>query len=159
MTRRTLVAPFALALAAAALVAPASSGAAAGCTAGLTTIGGKKAMRYCGPAAATATAGGKTVRFSGGACAGNTVTFTVNLGTIAVSRLPNAKPAGVPSFGLTISPGTTGVHINQSIVWVSGGKRFSVYNDTATLASDRKTGSFKGRLYPGGGKVSGTFTC
>jgi hypothetical protein len=159
LTRRTLVAPLALAFAAAALAAPASSGAASGCTAGLTTIGGKKAHRFCGPATATATVGGKTLRFTGGSCLRSPLAFSVNIGTVLVGAVANPKPANVPSFGLTISPGDSGVHLGQAIGWVSGGKRYSVTNNQATLSSGRAKGSFKGTLYPGGGKVSGTFSC
>jgi hypothetical protein len=159
MTRRTLAAPFALALVTAALVAPASSGAASGCTAGVTTVAGKKVNRFCGPAKATATAGGKTFSFAGGSCAKNSIAFTINIGSIAVSRLPNAKPATVPYFGLTIAPGDTGVHLGQAITWIEGGKKYAVFNNTATLGSNGKKGSFKGTLYPGGGAVKGTFSC
>jgi hypothetical protein len=159
MTRRTLVAPLALALAAGALVAPATSGAASGCATGLTTIGGKKAHRFCGPAKATATVGAKTFRFTGGDCAATSLAFSVNIGTVVTDPVANAKPAKVPYFGLTVAPGVSGVHIGQAITWVSGGKRYSVFNNTATLAKGFKTGSFKGTLYPGGSKVSGTFSC
>jgi hypothetical protein len=159
MTRRTLVAPLALALAAGALIAPASSGAASGCASGLTKVAGKKAMRYCGPATATAKVGGTTIRFSGGSCASSASALTVNIGTIAVSATPNVKPLGIASFGLTISPDITGVHLNQAIAWVKGGKRFSVFANHATVAASLEKGTFEGKLYPTGAKVTGTFAC
>jgi hypothetical protein len=63
---------------AAAAGAPSST---AGCTPGPTTIGGKNAMVFCGPAKASVTVAGKTYKLSGGTCTRTSKYFYVNIGT------------------------------------------------------------------------------
>jgi hypothetical protein len=159
MRVRTLAAPLGLALATAAFVVPASSGAAASCTAGTKTIAGRPSHTFCGPARAAVVAGSKTFRFTGGACTRSTALFTVNIGTLAISKTANAKPGKLPYFGVVITPGDSGVHLSQAVSWISGGKRYSVLSNRVTLAASLKKGTFKGTLLPGGGKVEGTFNC
>lgn len=160
MTRTLTTAfPLLLALSAAALIAPAASGASGTtCVAGTTTIAGKKAVRFCGPAKASAKVGAKTFTFSGGACQVSGVYFTLNIGAITVHRTANSKPGPSPYFGVTITPSDAGVHLGQVLTWTSGGKGYSVLGSRITLKSGLKSGRFTGRSLDGK-KVMGTFTC
>jgi hypothetical protein len=155
----TTAAPLLLALAAAALVVPTTSSAAsAACVPGTTTVAGKKAMRFCGPAKAKATLGTKTFAFSGGECSVAGVYFTVNIGTILIHRTAHSKPGPSPYFGVTVTPSGPGVHLGQVLSWTSGGKGYSLLGTKITLADGLKSGSFTGRSLDGK-KVKGTFTC
>jgi hypothetical protein len=159
MKRRTAAAPLLLALVAGALVAPAGSSASSSCTPGVTKIGGKPAHAFCGPAKAVAMVGTKKYSFTGGVCQRAGVVFSVNIGTVLVNPVANAKPGTVPYFGLTVVPAQTGVHIGQTLGWITGGKRFSVLGNRIKLTKGLKGGSFSGKSLPGGAKVTGTFTC
>jgi hypothetical protein len=159
MKRRTAAAPLLLALVAGALVAPAGSSASSSCTPGITKVDGKKAQAFCGPAKAVAMVGKKRFAFSGGVCQKSGVVFTVNIGTIVISAVANAKPGSAPYFGLTVTPATSGVHVGQTLSWISGGKRYGVVSDRIKLKGGLKSGSFTGTALPGGGKVTGTFSC
>jgi len=155
----TTAIPLLLALSAAALVVPtASSAAAAACVPGKTTVAGKSAMRFCGPAKASATVGKTTFRFSGGQCAVAGTYFTVNIGTIVIHKTANSKPGPLPYFGVTVTPSNPGAHLRQVLGWTSGGKGYSVLSSHITLANGLKKGSFSGTSLTGQ-KVKGTFTC
>jgi hypothetical protein len=164
MTKRTarLLAPLVLALATAALAAPSSSSAAsttsAACVPGKTTVGGKQATRFCGPAKATAKVGSKTFHFSGGVCQVAGLYFQVNIGTVVNNKLANAKPGPLPYFNIALTPATTGVHLTQGLTWIFGGKRYSPISNKITIDQGLKSGSFTGKSI-GGAKVKGTFTC
>jgi hypothetical protein len=148
-----------LALAAAALAVPTTSSAArAACVPGTTTVAGKKAMRFCGPAKATATVGTKRFAFSGGECSVAGTYFTVNIGTILIHRTAHGKPGPSPYFGVTVTPSGPGLHLGQVLSWASGGKGYSLLGTRITLASGLKSGSFTGRSLDGK-KARGTFTC
>jgi hypothetical protein len=156
---RSLVIPLLLALAVAALVAPAGSAAAgSACVPGKTTVAGKAAVRFCGTAKATATVGTQTFRFAGGTCALSGSYFTVNIGTLLVHRVAGAKPGPSSYFGLTLTPPTTGTHLKQTLVWTTGGKAYSVLGNQVTLKVGRKGGTFIGKSL-NGKKVTGTFSC
>ncbi|MEO9177296.1 MAG: hypothetical protein ABI317_17415 [Gaiellales bacterium] len=159
MKRRTAAAPLLLALVAAALVAPAGSSAASSCTAGVTKVGGKPAHAFCGPAKAVAQVGTKRYSFTGGVCQRSGAVFSVNIGTVVINPVANAKPGSTPYFGLTVVPPLVGVHVGQTLGWISGGKRFSVLGNRIKLTKGLKSGSFSGKSLPGGAKVTGTFTC
>jgi hypothetical protein len=159
MNRRTTIAPLLIAAFAAVLVAPsASSAAGTACVPGKTTVGGKAATRFCGPAKAVANVGAKKFVFSGGVCEKSAAYFTVNIGTIMNSKVANAKPGPLPYFGIALTPVGTGVHLRQALTWIAGGKRYSVLGNQITLKKDLMSGTFKGRAL-GGQKVTGTFTC
>jgi hypothetical protein len=159
MKRRTAAAPLLLALVAGALVAPAGSSASSACSPGITKVDGKKAQAFCGPAKAVAMVGTKRFAFSGGVCQKSGVVFSVNIGTIVINSVANAKPGSTPYFGLAVVPPTSGVHVGQTLSWISGGKRYAVVSDRIKLKSGLKSGTFTGTALPGGGKVTGTFSC
>jgi hypothetical protein len=159
MTKRTAIAPLLLALAAAALVAPSTSSAAgAACVPGKTTVAGKSATRFCGPAKATAKVGAKTFVFSGGVCQVSGVYFSVNIGTVVNNKLATAKPGPLPYFNIALTPASTGVHLTQGLTWIVGGKRYAPLANKITINEGLKSGSFSGKAI-GGAKVKGTFTC
>jgi hypothetical protein len=115
-------------------------------------------MRFCGTARATAKVGPRRFAFAGGTCATSGPYFTVNIGTLVVNAVANAKPGPSSYFGLTLTPATSGTHLKQTLVWTSGGKRYSVLNNSVTLKEGLRSGSFSG-LSLTGQKVTGTFTC
>jgi hypothetical protein len=155
----TIAAPLLLALTAAALVVPTTSSAAStACVPGKTTVAGKSAMRFCGPAKAAATVGTKKFTFSGGQCAVAGTYFTVNIGTIVIHKTANSKPGPSSYFGVTVTPSNPGVHLRQVLSWNSGGKGYSVLSSHIKLADGLKSGSFTGTSL-NGQKVKGTFTC
>lgn len=164
MTKRTalVLAPLVLALATTALAAPSSSSASSAtstaCVPGKTTVAGKPATRFCGPAKAIAKVGSKTFVFSGGVCQVSGVYFQVNIGTVVNNKLPTAKPGPLPYFNIALTPASTGVHLTQGLTWISGGKRYSPISNRITIDQGLKSGSFTGKAI-GGAKVKGTFTC
>ena len=160
MNRKPLLAaPLLLSLVAAALVAPATSGAAGtACVPGKTKVAGKDAMRFCGPAKASATVGAKTFTFSGGVCQLAGKYFTVNIGTLVIHKVAGAKPGPARYFGATIASSTPGVHLKQVLSWNSGGKGYAVVSNSVTLKQGLKSGTFSGKSLTGQ-KVKGTFSC
>jgi hypothetical protein len=159
MNLRTLGTPLLLALAVGALVAPASSSARSACTSGSTKVDGKPARAFCGSAKAAVKLGTKRLTFTGGECSTSGAYFTLNIGTIVINNVANSKPGPLPYFGIVVTPADTGVHLQQVLSWVSGGKRTSVANNRIALKKGVKSGSFSGTSVPGGKKVSGTFSC
>ena len=151
-------APLLLALTAAALIIPTgSSASSAACVPGKTKVGGKAAMRYCGPAKAKATVGTQSFAFSGGQCSVNGLYFTVNIGVHLINKVVTAKPGPSSYFGATITPSDAGVHLKQALLWTSGGKDYEVLANRITLNPGLKSGSFSGTS--NGKKAKGTFTC
>jgi hypothetical protein len=160
MTKRTALAPLLLALVTAALVAPAASSAASSaCVAGATTVAGKKATRFCGPASAVAKVGAKTLRFSGGLCKKSGPYFTINIGTTRVTSTANTQPGPLPYFGATVFPAESGTYRKQVLTWTIGGKRSSLLGDLVTLKPGLKSGTFSGYVIGSSTKVTGTFSC
>jgi hypothetical protein len=159
MRKSTVVAPLLLAFAAAAFVAPStSSAAAAACVPGQTTVAGKPATRFCGPAHATAKVGGKKFVFTGGVCQKSGIYFTVNIGTVVNNKLATAKPGPLPYFNISLTPASTGVHLTQGLTWIVGGKRYAPIGNKITINQGLKSGYFSGRAV-GGAKITGTFIC
>jgi hypothetical protein len=159
MRKSTVVAPLVLAFAAAALVAPStSSAAAAACVPGKTTVAGKPATRFCGPAHATAKVGGKKFVFTGGVCQTSGTYFTVNIGTVVNNKVATAKPGPLPYFNISLTPASTGVHLTQGLTWIVGGKRYAPIGNKITINQGLKSGYFSGRAV-GGAKITGTFIC
>jgi hypothetical protein len=147
------------ALSAAALVAPATSGAAAAaCVPGKTTVGGKSALRFCGTAKASAKLGAKTFRFAGGTCATSGPYFTINIGTLITNTVAGAKPGPATYFGVTLTPPSKGTHVKQALSWTSGGKSYPVLQNQITLKAGLKSGTFTGKSLAGA-KVTGSFSC
>ena len=159
MRKSTVVAPLLLAFAAAALVAPsASSAGATECVPGKTTVAGKPATRFCGPAHATAKVGAKKFVFTGGVCQTSGIYFTVNIGTVVNNKLATAKPGPLPYFNISLTPASTGTHLTQGLTWIVGGKRYAPIGNKITINQGFKSGYFSGRAV-GGAKITGTFIC
>ena len=155
----TLAAPLLAALGAAVVLAPASAGAAeTACKPGKTTVNGKAAVRFCGPAKASATVGAKRFTFSGGVCSTSGLYFTINIGTIVTNTVAGAKPGPTSYFGATVTPPDSGVHLKQALSWTSGGKAYSALGNRVTLQTGLRRGSFSGTSLTGQ-KIRGTFTC
>jgi hypothetical protein len=155
----SLAGPLLVALGAAVLIAPAASRAAGTpCTPRKTTVAGKAAMRFCGPAKATVRMGTARFTFSGGSCATLGQYFTVNIGTHWITSVAGAKPGPSAYFGITLSPPATGTHLRQPVSWNSGGKGYSVLGSKVTLNKGLTSGSFSGKAL-NGKKVTGVFTC
>jgi hypothetical protein len=153
------VAPLLVALSAAVLVAPtAATAASAACVPGKTTVAGKSAMRFCGPAKAVAMVGAKRFTFSGGRCQKLSPYFTVNIGTLVVHPTATSSPGPTAYFGITLTPAETGVHLTQALSWTFGGKAYSVFANRITVNKGFRGGSFTGKSLSGQ-KITGTFTC
>src|SRR5579884_1768762 len=103
--------PTLVALAAAVAALAASAGHAAteraACTPGTRTVGGVQERVFCGPAKATVTVGGKTLRFAGGSCERTPAYVSVNIGTVVLGPTGRPKP---DYFGLDVGayPGGNG---------------------------------------------------
>jgi hypothetical protein len=150
--------PLLLALTAAALGVPTGSTASsAACVPGKTKVGGKAAMRYCGPARAKATVGTRSFSFSGGRCTVSGPYFTVDIGVHLIKTVATAKPGPSSYFGATITPSDAGVHLKQALLWTFGGKDYEVLANRITLNKGLKSGYFSGKS--NGQKVKGSFTC
>ena len=91
---------------------------------GKTTVAGKPATRFCGPAHATAKVGAKKFVFTGGVCQTSGIYFTVNIGTVVNNKLATAKPGPLPYFDISLTPASTGTHLTQGLTWIVGGKRY-----------------------------------
>jgi hypothetical protein len=143
-------------------VAPASRAA---CVPGPGTLGGASIQRFCGPAKALVRVGGKTYRFSGGACTvqegfkKGEKTIAVNIGTLT---LPPATPK-TRYFGALIEGTKAGTYRNQAVSWELPGKRFGVLTNKVVVSSARsKKGSFTGKASSGGRAqrpARGSWTC
>ena len=152
--RSGLLAALLLALTAGAGSPAAAQSGTTACTPGVRTVGGAQVRTFCGPARATAKAGGKTFRFSGGQCAISRGIFTVNIGTVTITRVE-------PKFsylGIDAQPPKAGAHHNQIVSWQVPGKGYSIISATVTIAAGLRSGTFSGRLLTGG-VASGSFTC
>jgi len=157
-----------IALLLAALLSAGAGGAGTSrCRPGPTTIGGKKADRFCGPATVAIHAGKYWFRLRGGSCAATTTFFTVNVGTAVVA--PNQR---WPYFGLTVGQypnapptrkpaGKDGVyHLGVIVIrWHGGAWDVSGYM-RITLWGNRTGGKFAGATasYPHR-SIYGTFSC
>jgi hypothetical protein len=163
----------AAALAAATAVA---AGAAAAptrvaCTPGPSTIGGKSAMTFCGPAKATVKVGGKTYSFQGGSCTKTSKYVNVNIGTV----LYGAAKQKQPYFAVLIgnypgaNPGTRaapkdGTYGGGLVVVRYQGKSWDLNgfdkDVKVTLKKNRSAGTFTGSTHFAPRiKVTGSFSC
>lgn len=127
----------------------------AACVSGVqrTTIGGKPALRFCGPARATLHLGSQTIAFSGGRCIVVSRRFTVNLGAQVLAL-------GVPMpnyFGITTQSATPGPQSTAAVAVNANGHGYVVTGKTVNLAPGLRRGTFGGTT--GGMRVRGSFTC
>jgi hypothetical protein len=135
------------------------------CTGGNTTYQGVRARAYCGPASATVTIGGRTLRYRGGSCIRNGVAVELGIGTVI---LDTKEPKGTlpRSFGISVgrifgigkAAPKDGTHPSLMLAFVDGGKRYASMQGKAVLAGGRTRGSFSGRLLTGQ-PISGSFRC
>ena len=130
----------------------------ASCTAGVTTVGGASARTFCGPAKASVTIGGKTLRFTNGTCEKLSGYYSVNIGSIT---LPPAKPKYM-YFGFTTTKkrgGTYKVYGDVTLGWQTPGKSYSLGKGSVRISSSMKGGTFSGTTLLNPQKTSGSWTC
>jgi hypothetical protein len=162
---------------AALVVAVGSAAGAAGaptrvaCTPGSSTIDGKSAMTFCGPAKATVKVGGKTYSFKGGACVKTAKYLNINIGTVVfgatkqkqayfsvlIGQYPGANPGtkAAPKDG-TYGGGLVVVRY-QGKAWDLNGFDKDV---KVTLKKNRTAGTFTGSThFTPRIKVTGSFSC
>ena len=138
-----------LAVAGVALVAATHASARVACTPG-TKPG---ARTYCGPAKATLKVGGKKYLFRGGNCKISNGNWLLNIGTITLVGKPKYRYLGITVFSR--KPGKHSAAVSYQLQ----GKTKSLRNAYVTLARGLKKGTYTGKVTPGGGKASGSFTC
>jgi hypothetical protein len=156
-----------IALTAALAVAGLHVGTAAGasaCTTGPTTFAGVPAKNYCGPASATITIGGKTLRWKGGVCERSTEWFTVGLGTAVLGKTDKPLPSHIGlAVGRYLGSGTPAGHDGTFkggiLTYVEGGKGHPSFQVKVTLARGRSKGTFSGKVFITGQPFTGTFRC
>lgn len=163
-------------IAALAVATAVSAGAAAAptrvaCTPGSSTIGGKSAMTFCGPAKATVKVGGKTYSFKDGACVKTSKYLNINIGTVVfgvakqkqsyfsvlIGQYPGANPGtkAAPKDG-TYGGGLVVVRY-QGKAWDLNGFDKDV---KVTLKKNRSAGTFTGSThFTPRIKVTGSFSC
>lgn len=136
--------------AAAALVGVAHASARMACT-----PGGTPATRtFCGPAKATLKDHGKAYFFKQGKCAVFGSTWSLNLGTIAITGKVKHKYLGITVFSK--KPGTHSAAVSWQ--WPNG-TNTSLERAKVTLKRGLKRGTFTGWNAKGGGKATGSFSC
>jgi hypothetical protein len=150
--KKTIIGVAVAALAAAAF-ATASAQSAAGCTAGVTKVGGVPARTFCGPATASVKIGAATVAYKNGECSRSSAGFTINIGTVV---LGNAKKKP-EYFGITVQA-KAGAHPNSAVAVVHGNKSYAVLG-TVTLKPGLKSGTFSGKVFGSTSKLTGSFKC
>jgi hypothetical protein len=152
----------------------ASAGAAPfrlACTSGQSTIDGRTAMTFCGPAKATVNVGGKTYVLSGGSCIKTNRYVNVNIGTVVygaakqkqsyfsvlVGRFPGANPGTHPARKDGTYGGGLVVVRYKGKAWDLNGFDKDV---KITLKKHRSAGTFTGSThFVPRIKVTGTFSC
>ncbi len=135
-------------LAAAAVQAADVATRARPCKEGLTTIRGKRARVFCGPARATVEVGATTLTFRGGRCTKSGPVLIVNIGTIV---LPSSGT--LPYFGAVFQGR------KASISFRGGTVHDSVVDDVRFKLKGKSGGTFSGRSLLGKRPVSGSFSC
>jgi len=146
----------AAAVAAAAIVVPASNAASGRCLSKSETIKGKSVIVSCGTATATITYKGKTYKFSQGQCVSEGKSITLDLGTQLV--ITAANNGGFTYFSMTILSSTlpAGILAHQGSLNLGGSAKFTgTKNGTfsGTTASTKPvqfTGTYNcgGAIYP-----------
>lgn len=136
------------------------SSRAGACKPRVETIGGMRAVVFCGPATATVAVAGRTLRFRGGECKRSPRRFALQLGTFVERSSTNA---GRPFFSL-IAPArgdglgrsfTSMLFSYRGVPFVvgGGGRGFSY-----RLSNNRSRGTFSG-IDNRGDSVRGSFAC
>jgi hypothetical protein len=146
----------AAAVAAAAIVVPASNAASGRCLPKSETIKGKSVIVSCGSATATITYKGKTYKFSQGQCVSEGKSITLDLGTQLV--VPAANNGGFTYFSMTIlsSKLPAGIAANQGSLNINGSAKFtgtkkgtfSGTNAVSKLVPFKGTYNCGGTIYP-----------
>jgi hypothetical protein len=136
---------------------------AAACSPTTSTIGGKSAVTYCGPATATLVTGGKTYKFTKGECVSikvSDITVDLTLGTLVQGKndtvlkgnankpylsldlsTPNSDILGAADFGgKQISTGA-GIVVTGKVVR-SGSSKGTFQSEPGSAAGDAFTGSW-----------------
>jgi hypothetical protein len=115
----------AAAVAAAAVVVPASHAASGRCLSKSETIKGKSVIVSCGTATATISYKGKTYKFSQGQCVSEGKSITLDLGTQLV--VPAANNGGFTYFSMTTLSSTLPAQIeaNQGSLSINGSAKFT----------------------------------
>jgi hypothetical protein len=145
--------------------ATAGSTSAAACKAGATTVGGAKALAFCGPAKATALAAGQKLQFVQGSCEKRARYLRVDIGIRVLGTTSEPKP---DYFQLVIgaTPGSgeaavtkDGTYARAVISVIKGGTEFLADRlGKVTLKGDRTKGTFTAKD-TAGKLVTGSFTC
>jgi hypothetical protein len=123
-----------------------------------TTIGGKAAQVYCGPAKATVRIGGKTMTIRGGTCGWSTNSFRLQTGTIFLFRgKPLQQQPGFSIFatGIPVARALIEVYWQGTYYWTS------TLHATARPNASLTGGTFQGKLGKTGTgpAISGTISC
>jgi hypothetical protein len=171
MRVKTLLVLPALAIAAGLVAGAAAAPTRTACTPGQSTIDGRSAMTFCGPAKATVKVGGKTYAFKGGSCIKTSTYVNVNIGTVVFG----AKNQKQPYFSVLIgaypgaNPGTPaakkdGTYAGGLVVIRYKGKAWDLNgfdkDVMVTLKKKRSAGTFKGSThFVPRTKVTGSFAC
>jgi hypothetical protein len=164
--RKALVLGFTTAIAAATMLLIAGPGGAAiSCKEGMTTFGGVPARVFCGSAAATVRASGKTFTIRNGSCQKTSSYFSIGIGEFVIGRSTKPEPE---AFGVDVGrePGATGptagkdgVYHGADVAVTHAGKGYALRgNATVTLTHGRTRGTFRASLLDGG-TVTGSFAC
>ncbi len=99
---------------------------------GMTKVGGKSARTVLRPGQGDRRRSARRRSASAAASARSPVRyFTINIGTIVINPVANAKPATVPYFGMAVTPASTGVHLGQAISL--GLRRQALRRDGSTI--------------------------
>jgi len=139
--------------------AAASRAAATSCEPKTTSIKGKKAFVFCGPARVTMKMGAKTLRFTLGECDTTGSFFSLQLGTLVPSSANPRPPYFGPYFGLLVQAPRGGVFVDAIVAFIWEGTRYALTSpNNVTLTGSQRRGTFAGRL-ENGPKVSGSFSC
>lgn len=158
MSARWLLRAVAASAAAVAALA-ASPQAAAPC--GVQQVGTATVQTWCGPAKATVSWAGKTLKIGGGRCELTKVSglamFTVNVGRYTIPRA-TPKFTSFSAGGTDTKPGTYGSWL---VSFQTPGKQWTLRSSTTrvTIAAGARKGTFSGKLYEGGRLAKGSWTC
>lgn len=145
--------------------ATAGGTAAGACKPGATTVGGARALNFCGPAKATALAGGQKLQFAQGSCEKRANYVRVDIGMRILGTTTQPKP---DYFQLVIgaTPGSgekpvskDGTYPRAVISVIKGGTEYLADSlGKVTLKANRSKGSFTAKD-AAGKLVTGSFTC
>jgi hypothetical protein len=135
------------------------------CTAGVHPFGDVNARTFCGPARATLSLAGKTIRFSGGNCERGTAYLAINIGTVVLGTTTKPKPEyfGILVGKAPIVGGTAAAHDGtykpQAFAFVHAHKGYAIFQSSVTLAGGRTRGTFSGKPLGSNAVVRGSFHC